>query len=98
MNASIWLAETLTATNPSKKKDKIEVSFLEKSNTCFIKISNLPAVSGYQLSVFDLQGKEVACFQQIAPGQNYRFHLPAKAIFVYRLTGANILKTGKFYY
>lgn len=98
MNASIWLAETLTATNPLKEKDKIEVSFLKKGNECFLKVSNLPTVSGYRLSVFDLQGKEVTNFQQIAPGQTYHFHLPAKAIFVYRLTGANFLKTGKFYF
>ncbi|GMT45996.1 MAG: hypothetical protein IEMM0006_1828 [bacterium] len=98
MNASIWLAETLTATNPLKEKNKIEVSFLKKDNECFLKVSNLPAVNSYQLSVFDLQGKEVTNFQQIAPGQTYRFPLPAKAIFVYRLTGANFLKTGKFYY
>jgi hypothetical protein len=98
MNASIWLTETLTATNPSKKKDKIEVSFLKKGNECFLKTSNFSAAGSYQLSVFDLQGKEVANFQQIAPGHIYRFHLPAQAIFVYRLTGADFLKTGKFYY
>ena len=98
MNASIWLAETLTATNPSKKKDNIEISFLKKGNVCFFKVSNLPAFGDYQLSVFDLQGKEVANFRQIATGQTYRFHLPAKAVFVYRLTGADFLKTGKFYF
>jgi len=98
MNASLWLAETLTAINPSKKKDKIEVSFLRTGINFLLKISNLPAAGGYHLSVFDLQGRELANFRQVTSGQTYRIRLPEKAIFVYRLSGTNFLKTGKFYY
>ncbi len=99
MNASLWLAETLTATNPSKKKDKIEVSFLKKGNDFLIKASHLPAASSYQLSVFDLQGKEVAVFQDFKPQQTYQVSLPSRGIFVYRLEGDAVsLKTGKFYF
>ncbi len=99
MNASLWLAETLTATNPSKKKDKIVVSFLKKGKDCFFKASNLPASGDYQLSVFDLQGKEVANFQDFKPRQTYRVILPSRGIFVYRLKeDVHYLKTGKFYF
>ncbi len=99
MNASLWLAETLTATNPSKKKDKIVVSFLKKGKDCFFKASNLPVSGDYQLSVFDLQGKEVANFQDFKPRQTYRVILPSRGIFVYRLKeDVHYLKTGKFYF
>ena len=99
MNASLWLAETLTATNPSKKKDKIEISFLKKGREWFFKAFNLPAASGYQFTLFDLQGKEVANFRNFRPQQTYRIILPSRGIFVYRLErDANCLKTGKFYF
>ncbi len=99
MNASIWLAKTLTATNPSKEKDKIDVLFLKRGNECVLKVSNISTAGDYQLSVFDLQGKEVADIRELKPLQTYRIILPSEGVFVYRLKGdVNYLKTGKFYF
>jgi len=98
MNASLWLAETLTATNPSKKKDKIEVSFLKKGNDFLIKASHLPAASSYQLSVFDLQGKEVAVFQDFKPQQTYQVSFLQRYFRLSSGRDAVSLKTGKFYF
>ncbi len=96
INGTIWLAGPLTAV-PSKKKDKIAVSFFKQGNACFLKMSSLPVSGNFRLSVFDLQGRKVAAFDNLKPQQACRIPVFTHGIFLYRLTGDNhYFKTGKF--
>ena len=96
VNASLWLAETLTATNPVNKKEEIEVSFLNTSGA--LKIGTMPFGVNAQLAVYDLSGRRIARFEQVRSGQVYRLSLPSQGVFIYRLTGSSFTSTGKFYY
>jgi len=97
MNASLWLAETLTATNPVKKKEKTEISFFDTSYGGALKIGTLPDGTIVQLAVYDLSGRRIAIFQQIQSHQTYHFSHPSEGVFIYRLTGNNFSETGKFH-
>ncbi len=97
MNACLWLAETPTATNPVKKKEETEISFFDTGHNGALKIGTLPDETIVQLTVYDLAGRKIAGFQQIQSHQIYHFSLPAEGVFIYRLTGNNFSKTGKFH-
>jgi hypothetical protein len=63
-----------------------------------LKIAAMPAGTTGRLTIYDLSGREVADFQLVQSGQSYSFIPSSKGIFLYRLTGTNFSKTGKFYF
>jgi len=97
MNASLWLAETLTATNPVKKKDKTEILLFNTDHGGVLKVGTLPEGVAVRLAVYDLAGRRIARFQQIRSHQAYHFSIPDEGVFIYRLTGKDFFKTGKIY-
>lgn len=97
INGSVWLAEKLTATNAVKKKDDITISFFKTGNGGSLKIGALPAEGNAQLAIYDLSGRKIAGFPSVQSGHSYSFGIPSGGIFLYRLTGNDFSKTGKFY-
>ncbi len=98
MNGSIWLAEKLTATNSVKKKDDISITFFNSGKDGALKIGNLPAGGNARLVIYDLSGRRIADFSSVQSGHSYSFDFPSGRIFIYRLTGNDFSKTGKFYF
>jgi hypothetical protein len=98
VNATLWLAETLTGVNEqARKKEPVSVSFIRKHGACFVQVGPLPAgTENAGLAVFDLSGRRVADFQGVSSGQRYVVSGAKRGFYIYRLTANGFSQTGKF--
>ena len=97
MNASLWLAETLTAVNnPVYKKKAVSVSFFRGHGGYSVRVGSLPAgTQNAGLAVYDLSGRKVAEFPVVSSGQRFKLTLAVRGVFIYRLTANGFSQTGK---
>jgi len=101
VNATLWLAGTVTGVqSPTEKKEMVPVFFQKRNGNCEVQVGTLPArTKKAYFSVYDLSGRKLAGFRAVTSGQRLSLNLgPGHGVFVYRLHGAGFSQTGKFMY
>ncbi len=96
MNATLWLAEQVTAINPQKKTEDGSVVFMKTARGTVLRIAALPEGTKAALSIFDLSGKKILSFPEVKRGERLSLNISEKGVYIYRLSGEGYLKTGKF--
>ena len=98
MNASLWLAETLTGVNdPVRKKKAVSVSFVRNHSGYFVQVGSLPAgTPNADMAVYDLSGRKIAEFPVASSGQRFMVTTATRGVFIYRLTANGFSQAGKF--
>ncbi len=96
INATLWLAEQVTAINPQKKTEDGSVVFMKTARGTVFRVTALPVEKKVTLSIFDLSGKKILSFPDVKCGEHRSLNIPGKGIYIYRLSGEGYLKTGKF--
>ncbi len=98
VNATFWLAGSLTAVenHPDKKKE-VSVSFQKSDAGCTVKVGAFPAgVARINFSVYDLSGRRLAVFQDVSSGSRLKVPVSGRGVFIYRLSANSFSQTGKF--
>lgn len=100
MNASIWLAgNTTTATSKISAPDNLPVFFNHTEGKCYVQTGKLVPESGYQVVIYNSQGKKVDEIKNVKSRQKYNVPPLSKGIYIYQIKNKNsLLKTGKFYF
>ncbi len=98
VNATLWLAETLTSAPDQNSPEQVKVSFRRTNHGGALSVTALPSGTAARLNVYDLSGKKVAAFNRVRAGGQYPVSFSRHGIYIYRLTDNDFVRTGKFYF